>query len=76
MNNKPLIELWGDTLNPLTLVKTIVFISGTTMGAHLLAPSDNETMGLFFGLGGAVVSFAIATSLIKPKRNVSERRES
>ena len=75
MNYKPLIEIWGDSVDPKSLVKAIIAAVIFTLGAHLLAPSENETMGLFFGLAGAVISFAVASFFIKPKRNVEERDE-
>jgi type IV secretory pathway TrbD component len=40
------------------------------MGLHLLAPGDDRTMGLFYGLIGAVIGFVISSIIIKPKRDI------
>ncbi len=73
--SKNRIEIWGDTVNPKELVLSILIISTTTMSAHLIAPADNRTMGLFFGLGGAVLGFLITVKLFKPKRIIQEEEE-
>ncbi|EOL47729.1 hypothetical protein [Enterococcus caccae] len=67
---KNLIALWGDLVDLKDLVIAIVICSVTTMGSFFLAPAQNTTKQLFFGLGGAVLGFIISTFLIKPKRNV------
>lgn len=41
------------------------------MGAYFLAPSDDKTKQLFFGLAGAVIGFILSTLFIKPKRIVT-----
>ncbi len=70
MKKKTLIEIWGDVVAVKSLVISILVITVTTMGAHLLAPRDDRTLGLFFGLGGAILGFVIMTLTLKPKRHV------
>ncbi len=66
-----LLEIWGDVVETKALVFSIVIITALTMGAHLLAPADNSTMGLFFGIGGAVLGFLICVKVIKPRRHIT-----
>ncbi|MFW6284967.1 MAG: hypothetical protein ACOC2X_01175 [Bacillota bacterium] len=66
------IRIWGDVVSAKTLVYSIVIIGSATMGAHLLAPSHNDTLGLFFGIGGAMTGFLITVLLFKPKRHIVE----
>ncbi|MCF6462544.1 hypothetical protein [Clostridium sp. Cult1] len=66
--DKLMIEIWGDIVEIKSLVISIIISGTTTMGAYFLAPSNNQTKQLFFGLVGAVLGFAISTLLIKPKR--------
>ncbi len=70
MKKETLIDIWGDVVAVKSLVLAIVVITTTTMGAHLMAPKDNQTLGLFFGLGGAIFGFAIMAFVLKPKREV------
>lgn len=65
---KDLVEIWGDVVELRSLVLAIFISSGSTMGAFFLAPSDDQTKQLFFGLAGAVIGFVISTVFIKPKR--------
>lgn len=67
------VEIWGDLVRLKDLVFAIIICSSTTMGAFFLAPSEDTTKQLFFGLGGAVLGFLIATIVIKPKRHVIEK---
>lgn len=69
------IEIWGDVVEAKSLVISIAVITFTTMGAHLLAPQDNRTLGLFFGLAGAVIGFLIIVFLTAPKRNILEEED-
>lgn len=69
---KNLIELWGDLVDLKDLILAIVICSVATMGSYFLAPAQDTTKQLFFGLGGAVFGFIISTFLIKPKRTVIE----
>ncbi len=69
------IEIWGDTVAPKNLLFSIVIIVFTTMTAHLIAPKDYPTMGLFFGLIGAILGFLITVKLYKPKRIIKEEQE-
>lgn len=64
------IEIWGDVVEAKSLAISITVITLTTMGAHLLAPKDNRTLGLFFGLAGAVFGFLIIVFLTAPKRTI------
>ncbi|MGB7365711.1 hypothetical protein [Carnobacterium jeotgali] len=41
------------------------------MGAYFLAPSDDKTKQLFFGLAGAVIGFILSTVFTKPKRIIT-----
>ena len=68
-----LLNIWGDVVETKALIFCIFLIGVTTMGAHLLAPSDNETLGLFFGIGGAVIGFIITVFLFKPQRIIHEQ---
>lgn len=73
---KALIEIWGDVVDAKELIFSIILISSTTMGLHLLAPeSDKLPLDLFFGLLGAVLGFVITIFLFKPKRIVSYEKE-
>ncbi|MEI5994674.1 hypothetical protein [Candidatus Enterococcus mansonii] len=72
---KNLIELWGDLVDLKDLIIAIAICSVTTMGSFFLAPAQDTTKQLFFGLGGAVLGFIISTFLIKPKRTVIEEED-
>lgn len=73
---KALIEIWGDVVDAKELIFSILIISSTTMGLHLLAPeSDRLPLDLFFGLLGAVIGFLITIFLFKPKRTISYEEE-
>jgi len=64
-------EIWGDVVELKDLIISILLSSGSTMGAYFLAPSDDKTKQLFFGLAGAVIGFILSTLFIKPKRIVT-----
>ena len=64
-------EIWGDVVELRDLIISILLSSGSTMGAYFLAPSDDKTKQLFFGLAGAVIGFILSTLFIKPKRIVT-----
>lgn len=64
-------EIWGDVVELRDLIISILLSSGSTMGAYFLAPSDDKTKQLFFGLAGAVIGFVLSTLFIKPKRIVT-----
>lgn len=68
MKNNEMVEIWGDVVSIKSLVLSVVISVVTTMGMYFLAPSHDKTIGLFFGLTGAVVGFLISAFLIKPKR--------
>lgn len=67
---KEMVEIWGDVVEINSLIISIIISIVSTMGLHLLAPRDDRTMGLFYGLFGAVIGFVISTIIIKPKRNI------
>lgn len=70
--DKHYLRIWGDVVEPKALVLSIFIIGFTTMGAHLLAPKENDTLGLFFGIGGAIVGFLFSALLFKPRRHIRE----
>ncbi len=70
-----LLEIWGDVVEARSLVYSIIIITTLTMGAHLMAPSENGTLGLFFGIGGAVTGFFLCVYLFKPRRIITEEED-
>ncbi|MFP4286558.1 MAG: hypothetical protein ACLFRI_02570 [Candidatus Izemoplasmataceae bacterium] len=75
MKKQTFIEIWGDVVEARSLLYSILIITFTTLGAHLLAPAGDRTLGLFFGLGGAVIGFLIVVFFIKPKRIIKDEEE-
>ncbi|MFH5881881.1 MAG: hypothetical protein ACNA7U_08065 [Candidatus Izemoplasmataceae bacterium] len=75
MKKNTWIEIWGDVVDAKSLLISIITISTTTLGMHLFAPKGDRTLGLFFGLGGAVIGFMIIVFLIKPKRIIKDEEE-
>lgn len=69
-NKKEMVEIWGDVVEIKSLIISIIISIVSTMGLHLLAPRDDRTMGLFYGLFGAVIGFVISSIIIKPKRDI------
>lgn len=69
--NRELVEIWGDVVDVKSLVLSIAISIVSTMGLYLLAPSGDRTIGLFFGLCGAVLGFIVSTIIIKPKRDIT-----
>lgn len=65
------MEIWGDIVAIPDLAKSILISALTTMICFFLAPHDNISLQLFFGLGGAVLGFLICTFLFKPKRLIT-----
>lgn len=65
------IEIWGDVVDLKDLIIAVLLSSSCTMGAYFLAPSDDKTQQLFFGLAGAVIGFTLSTIFIKPKRVIT-----
>lgn len=65
------IEIWGDVVELKELIIAILLSSGSTMEAYFLAPSDDKTKQLFFGLAGAVIGFILSSIFIKPKRVIT-----
>lgn len=62
------LELWGDLVGSIDMVQAIVVSTVLTIGGYFLAPSQDTTKQLFFGLMGAVLALFINTLFIKPKR--------
>jgi uncharacterized BrkB/YihY/UPF0761 family membrane protein len=69
-NKNEMVEIWGDVVEIKSLIISIIISIVSTMGLHLLAPDDDRTMGLFYGLFGAVIGFIISAIIIKPKRDI------
>lgn len=67
-SKKKLVEIWGDVVAIRSLVLAILFSSFSTMGAFFLAPVDDRSKQLFFGLAGALIGFVLSSIFIKPKR--------
>ena len=62
------VEIWGDVIEIKYLIISIIISSIFTMGGYFLAPHNDKTKQLFFGLLGAIIAFIISTFIIKPKR--------
>lgn len=77
MNNKnnKMVMIWSDVVDLKHLIISILVCTITTMGAFFLADPTNKTMGLFLGLGGAVLGFLICTFMFKPKRVVTIKED-
>lgn len=73
--NNQMVEIWSDVVDVKHLIISILVCSITTMGAYFLADPTDKTMGLFFGLGGAVLGFLICTFMFKPKRVIVIKEE-
>lgn len=74
-NKNQLVEIWGDVVEIRFLLISIIISSISTMGAYFLAPANDKTKQLFFGLIGAVIGFTISTISIKPKRVITIKDE-
>ncbi|MDR0922409.1 MAG: hypothetical protein LBM95_08505 [Lactobacillales bacterium] len=66
------IDIWGDYVRLRDLIISIAITAVLTMGCYFLAPNNDTTKQLFYGLGGAVLGFIISTLVISPKRVVTE----
>ncbi|WP_414838917.1 hypothetical protein [Carnobacterium sp. TMP28] len=75
MKENKLVEIWGDVVAIRSLVLAISFSSFSTMGAFFLAPADDKTKQLFFGLVGALIGFIVSSVVIKPKRVITDAVE-
>jgi len=71
---KERIEIWGDIVAVSDLTKSILISAVSTMVCYFLAPAENISLQLFFGLGGAILGFLVCTFLIKPKRIITVSR--
>ena len=74
MKKKEMVEIWGDVVEIKSLLISIIISLESTMGLYFLAPQDDKTQALFFGLAGAVLGFVISTILIKPKRTITKEK--
>lgn len=73
MNKKQrLLTLWNDIIGLNDLVISLIISITCTVAGLFIAPNDDYTKQLFFGLIGAVIGFIINTFLIHPKRNIIE----
>lgn len=70
--NKKMVEIWGDVVAIQSLILAILFSSFSTMGAFFLAPIDDKSKQLFFGLAGALIGFVLSSIFIKPKRVITK----
>lgn len=75
MKENKLVEIWGDVVVIRSLILAISFSSFSTMGAFFLAPADDKTKQLFFGLVGALIGFIVSSVVIKPKRVITDAVE-
>lgn len=66
------VEIWNDIVSIKDLSKTICISLCSTLGLFFLAPKNNTTMQLFFGLIGSVIAVIINSIIVKPKRKVEE----
>lgn len=67
------VELWGDLVSSKDLLLAIFLSSILTMAGYFLAPSQDTTKQLFFGLAGAVLALLLNTFFIKPKRLIKKK---
>ena len=72
LDNNDKVEIWNDIVSIKDLSKTICISLCSTLGLFFLAPKNNTTMQLFFGLIGAVIAVIINSIIVKPKRKVEE----
>lgn len=72
LNDNDKVEIWNDIVSIKDLSKTICISLCSTLGLFFLAPKNNTTMQLFFGLIGAVIAVIINSIIVKPKRKVEE----
>lgn len=63
------VEIWGDRVSMRDLVVALAAVAAVTVGAVLVGRALGSSE-FFWGLGGAVVGFAAAVALVRPKRDV------
>jgi len=83
---KPLTEVWGDTVNLKELLCSVLLGIVFTMGFYLIARhfflqidsiEDSLAKGyaLFVGIAGCLISSVISAKLFEPKRVISEMNQ-
>ena len=83
---KPLTEVWGDTVNLSELLFAVLLGVVFTMGFYLIARhfflqidslEDSLAKGyaLFVGIAGCLISSVFSAKLFKPKRIISEMQQ-
>ncbi len=70
-HTEKLIEVWGDVVDVMSMVKAFGISIVCTMGLFFLAPEGNRPWQLLLGLGGASLGFVINAVLFKPKRKIT-----
>lgn len=84
---KPLTEVWGDTVNLKELLCSVLMGIVFTLGFYLIArhfflqidsleASLARGYALFVGIGGCLISSVISAKLFRPKRIISELNKS
>jgi hypothetical protein len=63
------VEIWGDRVSMRDLVVALAAVAAVTVGAVLIGRTLDGSE-FFWGLGGAVLGFAAAVALVRPKRDV------
>ena len=65
-----MVVLWQDVVSLRDLIISIVIAVVLTMGLYALAPQDNHSLKLLFGLLGAVIAVIINSIVFKAKREI------
>ncbi len=74
-HKEKLIEVWGDVVDVMSMVKAFGISIVCTMGLFFLAPKGNRPLQLLFGLGGACLGFIMNAVLFKPKRKITTEED-
>ena len=84
--DKPLTDVWGDTVNLKELLFAVLLGIVFTMGFYLvgrhfflqidtLEPSLAKGYALFVGIAGCLISSVISAKMFKPKRVITEMQQ-